>query len=868
MDAENLQKWKDEFQNERKKQFTKVRGLQKETTMRRKAMEMKAQIEAAKEEKRRKEALAERKAQHMEATMRFQKGIKNFKMQKEKISLEDVLKQISTPRSRLNSADSETRPRLNQNDLNNYYGINKKISITRRSSSVDSLNKLEEYSTFKSTNASNYRTTNFNIEQYNSNNLYRPIQNHHQQQQHQQNNLKQVINENQKQIHEMNREALKEFQNLIKTELGGQNSRPASSQTKYETMSEIGTIITIDDPNSDDDRDSMDTDSLLNARIESPDFSKNDKKVGNEIDFILPSNKIETDSFNHYFGVNPSENLKKTNFITSEPSKSELVKIDPPQIPPVKNMISSQSSSNIGKKQSKQIKSILKRSSSLDNNSLIISGLNRTAVNFKAEKLIKDSIDLANNRLNDGESNRKKSVRFASFDEAGKKIENMQQQEIMINVQNNILPQQQQQALNNPTSQTTSSNSDSNESNTRISSTNSIRRPVIKPRNTSQIKQKITEATTEPKTPINENSKPPLPISQNGYSNQNQKRKEFYQRNKLLTDKPYLQSPKNNQPKPLLSPSTNQIENNSNFVYNHMDEMKNPTQNDRIFRQVIQNYQENKSKNTPLSTTTVQPSQTQKINEEIYREFQMKNFKTDLNKDFNYTDSQITIQNDHQHNEPYRLTLNPQSITQQFIQKSYFNPQDKQIITVNGVDQVGLRRPFNTLTPNSKVMNDNASIRLAYLNTIQNQRQQTSFNNVQRVLSADNINRNQTQAIQLEIKYPMYSNIQNQNSPFLNITKQIRPVLSNEPSQTAKEVLDSMALFLKAEEMSAKNYTESQIINTVQDSNYKNGPKQGMTSLSMEEQRIKNSLMRLDERYNFLKTQTQPRFNQEELVKW
>lgn len=43
---------------------------------------MKAQVEAAKEEKRRKEALAARKAQHMEATMRFQKGIKNFKMKK------------------------------------------------------------------------------------------------------------------------------------------------------------------------------------------------------------------------------------------------------------------------------------------------------------------------------------------------------------------------------------------------------------------------------------------------------------------------------------------------------------------------------------------------------------------------------------------------------------------------------------------------------------------------------------------------------------------------------------------------------------------------------------------------------------------
>jgi hypothetical protein len=45
-------------------------------------MEMKANLELAKEEKRRQEALAERKAAHVEATMRFQKGIKHFKMNK------------------------------------------------------------------------------------------------------------------------------------------------------------------------------------------------------------------------------------------------------------------------------------------------------------------------------------------------------------------------------------------------------------------------------------------------------------------------------------------------------------------------------------------------------------------------------------------------------------------------------------------------------------------------------------------------------------------------------------------------------------------------------------------------------------------
>jgi t-SNARE complex subunit (syntaxin) len=45
-------------------------------------MQMKAQLEMEKEETRRKEMLANRHAQHIEATMRFQKGIKNFRINK------------------------------------------------------------------------------------------------------------------------------------------------------------------------------------------------------------------------------------------------------------------------------------------------------------------------------------------------------------------------------------------------------------------------------------------------------------------------------------------------------------------------------------------------------------------------------------------------------------------------------------------------------------------------------------------------------------------------------------------------------------------------------------------------------------------
>lgn len=46
---------------------------------------MRAQLEQAKEEKRRKQVLAERKAQNVEATMRFQKGVKYFRSNRGKI---------------------------------------------------------------------------------------------------------------------------------------------------------------------------------------------------------------------------------------------------------------------------------------------------------------------------------------------------------------------------------------------------------------------------------------------------------------------------------------------------------------------------------------------------------------------------------------------------------------------------------------------------------------------------------------------------------------------------------------------------------------------------------------------------------------
>jgi hypothetical protein len=74
----------------------------------------------------------------------------------------------------------------------------------------------------------------------------------------------------------------------------------------------------------------------------------------------------------------------------------------------------------------------------------------------------------------------------------------------------------------------------------------------------------------------------------------------------------------------------------------------------------------------------------------------------------------------------------------------------------------------------------------------------------------------------------LYSNIQQsqvqqqqqqqqpQPTQYINISKPMRP-----QQQQGNENADSMVMFLKAEEMSDKNYTESQIMNHVQ--NNRNG---------------------------------------------
>ena len=259
MDPETLEKWKEAFQNERKEYLTKAKDIQKETLQRKKTMEMKAQLEAAKEEKRRQEALAERRAKHVEATMRFQKGLKHFKFNKgficqtifwisvnllrvffieERISLEQVLRDINPQRNRINSADS---PRNH----------NEKI---KKTSSFDSLNNLNESSPLTNTsrrhgkNSAKKSTTplstaasalpnytpkagGINQQNFNPYNTDFLAENTNLEGRRSEVNktyngiyisdFKEMLNENQQHIQDHNKVALKEFENLVTSELNG-----------------------------------------------------------------------------------------------------------------------------------------------------------------------------------------------------------------------------------------------------------------------------------------------------------------------------------------------------------------------------------------------------------------------------------------------------------------------------------------------------------------------------------------------------------------------------------------------------------------------------------------------------------------------
>ena len=331
------------------------------------------------------------------------------------------------------------------------------------------------------------------------------------------NNFKEMLNENQKTIQEISKEALKEFQSLVTNELKPpaqtQSANPAnqrrqfepviinpqshfnnhhnfisheqsSNQKQYETMNttqnttlhavhkqtaheqhaennldNMGIVESVDDVISSDDTDSMDTDSLLNAKIDSPEPvlkpTANKKNDENDDDNMNSNSNFNLVKRYNTQNLAISNHPRETSYTTNQASTQglnnankmqeylnnfddeddfELMKENEFNFNSALPLSNDNNNNNNAKGKNKQIKSILKRSASLDNNLTIVGFTNnnnlnhahsQTTVNFgiKTDKHgVKDSIELANNRiggakkdLNDSKKEiQKKSVRFAA----------------------------------------------------------------------------------------------------------------------------------------------------------------------------------------------------------------------------------------------------------------------------------------------------------------------------------------------------------------------------------------------------------------------------------------------------------------------
>lgn len=236
------------------------------------------------------------------------------------------------------------------------------------------------------------------------------------------------------------------------------------------------------------------------------------------------------------------------------------------------------------------------------------------------------------------------------------------------------------------------------------------------------MKSQTPDSASEQKNLINENSKPPLPNGQSGYSVLNQKRRELFQRNRLLNDKQIVKSPKSAKSS---SPDQNQ-DTNLNFVFNQAQDSKNITLNDRIFRQVVYNFQDGKAMQVASSPITL--NSPNKLNDNNLKELQINMIKNEL--ELNLDDSS---------NGSISMPKNiKQNKTQHFYHKNLTSPQDKVTLLANGNDQNGFRRHFG-FSPNSRQTQDNSFSRLSYLNSVQQQKHHSA----PRVLSADSFNRNQ-----------------------------------------------------------------------------------------------------------------------------
>lgn len=258
----------------------------------------------------------------------------------------------------------------------------------------------------------------------------------------------------------------------------------------------------------------------------------------------------------------------------------------------------------------------------------------------------------------------------------------------------------------------------------------------------------------EEKEKLSDQKPPAYPLAilgpNNGYSVLNQKKREFYQR-VTRHDKAPMNSPKLSSPK---------IDNQRQSPFPSPKQAPPPIPIKLISK-------------TPTSTLITHPSTNNnltltnfKYNENFYRDFQFTKFQNDTNTELNPTNNEKPLRlncTDPGINENAqipktveqfnltRIPLSPKSTLQ--MQKNYFSPKDKQVVNINGVEQISLRRPFSANTSPSSTINDTTNTnlnlnfnsqkqsRLTFLNSNQ-LHSPTTNNNLHRVLSADNVNRN------------------------------------------------------------------------------------------------------------------------------
>lgn len=417
-------------------------------------MELKLKLEAAKEEKRRKEALLERRAQHLEATMRFQKGVKNFKISKEKITLEDALNAINNntqahSQKKRKTNEQNSRVVVHNNNIFNYYLKNRHNSAPnsmRKSSSVDNLNLFNNNLSKSSTFQTNFKNRFINSAQITTTQKIETVEEP-------ETKFKAMLHENQKTIADLNKEALKEFQNLVLNEIRSTTSKPSSmtpSSTnifvndqdlnKKETSNKLfeplnfnnqtdipKDSLIIDDLNS-DSLDSLERESLKDEEInekKQQDLKNNNLNL-TELNFDAKLNEIR----NHFkqnkdVATEFLANLEnRKNYLLQKANEAkndeQVSKIDFNEIKKPSNDYNH-----------KQPKSILKRSSS-DSGVNLLGKINPyVQFGIKVEKIeIKDSIEIAkgNNIKPANEiqlSVKKKSVRFAQNECQSEFIDNI-----------------------------------------------------------------------------------------------------------------------------------------------------------------------------------------------------------------------------------------------------------------------------------------------------------------------------------------------------------------------------------------------------------------------------------------------------------